>query len=162
VRRVTFLRKMGFQFQTPLHPARAQPIRNWADPTFAPQPETLTRIALVSTNSISQGEQVAPLWSWMFAQGMHIQFSQRTFRWSNEASGKAAVHCAIVGFGLEDVAEQTIYKYEHVGDEPFAKPAANINPYLIDGPSVALAKRYHPLDLYSRCATTAQNANKNR
>jgi N-6 DNA Methylase len=114
-------------------------------PTFPLSPETTTRIAFVSTNSITQGEQVGVLWSWLLAQGLHIHFAHRTFRWSNEASGKAAVHCVIIGFGAEEVEVKTIYEYEHIGGEPLAKPANNINPYLIDGPSVALAKRSHPL-----------------
>ena len=62
------------------------------------------RAAFVSTNSITQGEQVGVLWGWLLAQGMHIHFAHRTFQWSNEASGKAAVHCVIIGFGLADVA----------------------------------------------------------
>jgi hypothetical protein len=116
-----------------------------SDPTFPLAPETATRIAFVSTNSITQGEQVGVLWGWLLAQGMHIHFAHRTFRWSNEASGKAAVHCVIIGFGAENVATKTIYEYEHIGGEPLAKSASNINPYLIDGPNVALAKRSHPL-----------------
>jgi N-6 DNA Methylase len=55
--------------------------------------------AFVSTNSITQGEQVGVLWSWLLAQGIEISFAHRTFKWSNEASGKAAVHCVIIGFG---------------------------------------------------------------
>ncbi len=58
------------------------------------------RCAFVSTNSVTQGEQVGALWGWVLAQGIHINFAHRTFRWSNEASGKAAVHCVIIGFGL--------------------------------------------------------------
>ncbi len=63
------------------------------------------RAAFVSTNSITQGEQVGALWGWMLAQGVKIHFAHRTFSWSNEARGKAAVHCVIVGFGLGNVAE---------------------------------------------------------
>jgi N-6 DNA Methylase len=114
-------------------------------PSFAPPPETATRIAFVSTNSISQGEQVAPLWAWMLAQGLHIQFAHRTFRWSNEASGKAAVHCVIIGFGTEDINGKTIYEYENINCEPAALPAKNINPYLVDAPNVFLQKRSTPI-----------------
>ena len=67
------------------------------------------RAAFVSTNSITQGEQVGVLWGWLLAQGIKIHFAHRTFSWSNEARGKAAVHCVIVGFGLGDVAEKIIY-----------------------------------------------------
>jgi hypothetical protein len=64
------------------------------------------RCAFVSTNSITQGEQVGVLWGWLLAQGVHIHFAHRTFSWSNEARGKAAVHCVIVGFGLDRPARQ--------------------------------------------------------
>jgi len=59
----------------------------------------------------TQGEQVGVLWSWMLAQGVHIQFAHRTFQWSNEASGNAAVHCVIVGFGREERLDKTIFEY---------------------------------------------------
>src|SRR3546814_4485064 len=57
------------------------------------------KAAFVSTNSISQGEQVGILWSDLLARGVFIHFAHRTFQWTNEARGKAAVHCVIVGFG---------------------------------------------------------------
>ena len=50
------------------------------------------------------------LWSWMLVQGVHIHFAHRTFNWSNEASGKAAVHCVIVGFGLDDLPGKVIFE----------------------------------------------------
>lgn len=88
------------------------------------------RAAFVSTNSITQGEQVDVLWGWMLSQGVHIHFAHRTFSWTNEAKGKAAVHCVIIGSGLHDADEKTIYEYEDIRGEPLAVPAANINPYL--------------------------------
>jgi hypothetical protein len=94
------------------------------------------RCAFVSTNSITQGEQVGVLWGWLLAQGVHIHFAHRTFSWSNEARGKAAVHCVIVGFGLEDRPGKVIYEYDDIRGEPHAVSASNINPYLIDGPDV--------------------------
>jgi hypothetical protein len=99
------------------------------------------RCAFVSTNSITQGEQVGVLWSWLIAQGIKIHFAHRTFRWSNEASGKAAVHCVIVGFGLGEVANKTIYEYDDVNGEPHAVQAARINSYLVDAPNVMLENR---------------------
>jgi hypothetical protein len=95
----------------------------------------------VSTNSIVQGEQVGVLWSWMLARGMHIYFAHRTFRWSNEASGKAAVHCVIIGFGAAALGNHVIYEYDDVGSDPHATPATNINPYLVDAPDVVLPSR---------------------
>ena len=104
-----------------------------------------TRVAFVSTNSITQGEQVGVLWGWLLAQGVHIQFAHRTFRWNNEARGKAAVHCVILGFGLEDRPGKVIYEYDDIKGEPHAVPAVNINPYLIDGPNVIAVARMQPV-----------------
>lgn len=110
-----------------------------------PVPATPLRVAFVSTNSITQGEQVGVLWGWMLAQGVHIHFAHRTFSWTNEAKGKAAVHCVIVGFGLQDVAEKTIFEYEDIKGEALAVPVSNINPYLVDAPDVVLARRSQPI-----------------
>jgi len=99
------------------------------------------RVAFVSTNSITQGEQVGVLWSWMLAQGMKIQFAHRTFQWSNDAKGVAAVHCVIIGFGAQDLPGKTIYQYDDIKGEPLALPATRINPYLVDAPDVALPSR---------------------
>ncbi|MCL5060797.1 MAG: class I SAM-dependent DNA methyltransferase [Candidatus Thermoplasmatota archaeon] len=104
-----------------------------------------TRCAFVSTNSITQGEQVGVLWGWLLAHGIKIHFAHRTFSWSNEARGKAAVHCVIVGFGLGEVAGKTIYEYADIKGEPHALPAANINPYLVDAPDVVLDNRRAPI-----------------
>lgn len=104
-----------------------------------------TRCAFVSTNSITQGEQVGVLWGWLLARGVKIHFAHRTFSWSNEARGKAAVHCVIVGFGLGEVTEKWMYEYEDIRGEPLAVAAANINPYLVDAADVVLAKRRDPI-----------------
>ena len=106
---------------------------------------TRPRTAFVSTNSIVQGEQVGVLWSWMLAQGVHIQFAHRTFSWRNEASGNAAVHCVIIGFGLEDAPGRVIYGYDDIKGKPRGVPAENINPYLINGPDVIAAARMSPI-----------------
>lgn len=103
------------------------------------------RAAFVSTNSITQGEQVGVLFSWLLAQGVHIQFAHRTFQWSNDAKGVAAVHCVIVGFGLVDVPGKTIYQYDNIRGEPLAVKASHINPYLVDAPDVVLPRRSKPL-----------------
>ncbi len=105
----------------------------------------LPRCAFVSTNSITQGEQVGVLWGWMLAQGVHIHFAHRTFSWTNEAKGRAAVHCVIIGFGLEDRPGKTIYEYEDIKGDPLAVPANNINPYLVDAPNVVLPRRRNPV-----------------
>ena len=106
---------------------------------------TGTRAAFVSTNSITQGEQVAVLWGEMQRLGMHTHFAHRTFQWSNEASGKAAVHCVIVGFGPNDQTGKTIYEYDDIQGLPHAVPAKRINAYLVDAPDVLLNKRRTPI-----------------
>lgn len=101
--------------------------------------------AFVSTNSICQGEQVGALWGWLLAQGIKIHFAHRTFAWSNEARGVAAVHCVIVGFGLGERVSKTIFEYEDVRGEPHPIAASNINPYLVDAPDVVLPRRSQPV-----------------
>ena len=133
----------------------ATPTAHAAGPSPQPSPQrgegaTATgpgapRAAFVSTNSITQGEQVGVLWGWLLGQGVHIHFAHRTFAWSNEARGKAAVHCVIVGFGLQDRPDKVIYEYADIKGEPHAVPAANINPYLVDGPDVTLDKCSQPI-----------------
>lgn len=109
------------------------------------QANPAVRTALVSTNSITQGEQVGVLWGWLLKQGVNIQFAHRTFQWNNEGKGVAAVHCVIVGFGLQDLPEKTIYTYDDIKGEPIAVAATNINPYLVDAPTVFIDKRRKPL-----------------
>jgi hypothetical protein len=107
--------------------------------------DTPSRAAFVSTNSITQGEQVAVLWGEMQRLGMYTHFAHQTFQWANEASGKAAVHCVIVGFGPEDQANKTIYEYEDIKGLPHAVHAKHINAYLVDAPNVLLNKRRTPI-----------------
>jgi hypothetical protein len=103
------------------------------------------RIAFVSTNSICQGEQAGLLWSHLRPLGMQIHFAHRTFSWSNEARGLAAVHCVIVGFGPQDVTSKTLYDYDDIKGEPHAVPARNINPYLVDAADLTLESRRTPI-----------------
>lgn len=104
------------------------------------------RAALVSTNSITQGEQVGTLWSWMLANGIRIHFAHRTFRWTNEASGNAVVHCVIIGFARAEPAQpRRLFDYESVNSEPHEVAARNINPYLVDAADILLTKRRRPL-----------------
>ena len=103
------------------------------------------RCAFVSTNSITQGEQVGLLWPLLLSKGVRIQFAQRTFQWNNEAKGVAAVHCVIVGFGLRDAVSRRIFDYSDIRGEPQELAAANINPYLVDAPDVVLTNRSDPI-----------------
>lgn len=102
-------------------------------------------VALVSTNSITQGEQPGILWAALLARGVRINFAHRTFEWDSEARGKAAVHCVIVGFALFDRPDKVIFDYEFPKAEAQVISAKNINPYLVDGPEVTLPKRSRPI-----------------
>ena len=101
----------------------------------------LIRCAFVSTNSITQGEQVGVLWRELYRLGIHIQFAHRTFKWSNEARGKAAVHCVIIGFAQTEPANPRIADYDDVAGEPHFINARAINPYLVDAPVALLVNR---------------------
>lgn len=100
------------------------------------------RAALVSTNSITQGEQVPILWKPLFEQfGIHFDFAYPTFRWDSESSLKAHVHCVIVGFSQTQNKDP---KRLYLPDGTY-KPCTNINGYLVDGPSVFVESRTKPL-----------------
>lgn len=101
--------------------------------------------ALVSTSSITQGEQVGLLWSFMLSHGIRIHFAHRTFRWSNEASGRAAVHCVIIGFGRHDAKTRRLFDYDTPSGLPHEIAAAHINPYLVDAEDILLSKRSTPI-----------------
>lgn len=101
--------------------------------------------ALVSTNSIIQGEQVPILWKYLFEQDININFLHQTFKWSNDAKGVAAVYCAIVGFALFDKPEKQIFEYADIKDEPNEVRAKNINGYGIDAPSIFIERRGKPI-----------------
>ena len=101
---------------------------------------TSVRSALVSTNSVSQGESVANLWKPLFDDGVHIDFAYRTFRWDSEAKIKAHVHCVIIGFS---VAASSTPKKLFDGDR--YQVANNINGYLLDGENVFVESRSKPI-----------------
>ncbi|MEQ8180220.1 MAG: DNA methyltransferase, partial [Smithellaceae bacterium] len=103
------------------------------------------RCAFVSTNSLTQGEQVGVLWSWMLEQSMKIFFAHRTFQWNNEARGKAAVHCVIIGFSASEISPKWLFEYENIKGQPHKIKAQNINPYLVDAPNVVLVNRSKPI-----------------
>lgn len=97
--------------------------------------------SFVSTNSITQGEQVGVLWSELYRRGIHIHFAHRTFRWSNEARGKAAVHCVIVGFRILSTGKVRLFDYAHPNGLPHEVTVERINAYLVDAPEVLLSNR---------------------
>ncbi len=105
-----------------------------------------TKTALVSTNSIAQGEQTGILWNELFNNyKVKIQFAHQTFKWHNDAEGLAGVHCIVIGFGKEDVKEKYIFEYENIKGEPSKIKAKNINPYLVQGSDTIILKRRKPI-----------------
>ncbi|HYD23000.1 MAG TPA: type IIL restriction-modification enzyme MmeI, partial [Flavipsychrobacter sp.] len=102
------------------------------------------KTAFVSTNSISQGEQVSALWKELFANyGVKIHFAYRTFKWNNEARGNAAVHVIIVGFANFDVNEKLIFDNTTADSEKIRTD--NINPYLVAGKDNWIPLRKKPI-----------------
>lgn len=98
--------------------------------------DTDIRTALVSTNSVSQGESVSNLWKPLFEMGVHIDFAHRTFRWDSEANIKAHVHCVIIGFSIENLSKpKIIYESDRF------QIVKNINAYLIEAPNVFIESR---------------------
>jgi hypothetical protein len=108
--------------------------------------KTSIKVGLVSTNSIVQGEQVALLWEpLMMRYGVHINFAHRTFQWSNEAKGVAAVHCVIVGFSTAKETPCTLFDYDTLKSDPHAIKVKNINAYLIDADDIFLSNKSEPI-----------------
>jgi len=106
---------------------------------------TKIKVAFVSTNSISQGEQVGILWNHLFAKNIKINFAHRTFKWSNEAKGNAQVYVVIIGFSNSEINNKYIYDYENPKSEAVEIKAKNINPYLIDFADILIQNRTKPL-----------------
>ncbi len=102
------------------------------------------RAALVSSNSITQGEQVAIMWPPLIEEGMQIDFAYRTFRWDNEAKGTAAVHCVVIGFSyIRREDKKMLYVTPPCSTSPLI--CNHINPYLLEGPDVFIPSRQHPI-----------------
>ena len=116
-------------------------VAGWYFKASALMEETCIRTAFVSTNSITQGEQVAGVWKPLYDRfDIHIDFAYRTFRWDSEANIKAHVHCVIVGFSCKSNPKQ---KQLYSSDRPIL--VENINAYLLDAPNVFIEKRNRPL-----------------
>lgn len=112
-------------------------VSNWYKKATKYINDTSIQCAFVSTNSITQGEQVSILWEKLFNDyEISINFAYRTFKWGSEASSKAHVHCVIIGFSQENKTNKYIYVSENR-----AIKAKNINAYLVDGPNVFIRAR---------------------
>lgn len=103
------------------------------------------KCAFVSTNSIAQGEQPAILWKELFKHGISINFAHRTFRWSNEGKGVAAVHCVIIGFSKNSSGTKKLFTYESLKADPTLVIASQINPYLVDASNILIENRSNPI-----------------
>jgi hypothetical protein len=105
--------------------------------------KTAIRVGFVSTNSITQGEQVEILWRELFKRKITIQFAYPTFVWTSEARGKAHVHCVIIGFSLQSPLEKRLFE---VQDGKYTdKIVRNISPYLVEGSDLVLPSRSKPI-----------------
>ena len=103
-------------------------------------------VAFVSTNSITQGEQVGVLWNALFQRyAIKIHFGHRTFAWQSEARGKAHVHVVIVGFAAMETTGKHIYDYDADAEHPVVSYVSNISPYLIEGSDKAITNRTAPV-----------------
>ena len=106
--------------------------------------KTAIHAAFVSTNSITQGEQVAILWQPLFDRKLQFDFAYRTFRWDSESTKKAHVHCVIIGFSYaQKNADKNPQKF--IDNKGMKHLAKNINAYLIDAPNVFVESRKKPL-----------------
>lgn len=101
--------------------------------------ETNIHSAFVSTNSITQGEQVPILWEVLMQEGIIINFAYKSFIWDSEANLKAHVHCVIVGFSYEELKNKLLYS------DQSCKPCAHINAYLAEIPDIFVKRRTKPL-----------------
>lgn len=101
--------------------------------------------AFVSTNSVVQGESVVDLFAAIFQAGWSIKFAHRTFEWDSEATGKAGVHCVIIGFTKRST-QPRLFDYENVKSRPKEVAVKNVNAYLVDGPNVLVTSRRTPLN----------------
>ena len=99
-----------------------------------------TKCAFVSTNSITQGEQIAPLWNVL--KNIQIDFAYRTFRWDSESNEKAQVHCVIIGFSQKDSAQKQKIIFDESG---IKRNVENINGYLLDAPNIYVASKSKPI-----------------
>lgn len=108
---------------------------------------TTTECAFVSTNSICQGEHIPAFWNpYILPRNIHINFAHQTFKWSNEAKGKAAVHCVIVGFAFVDRKDKRLFVYDKPNGQPKETHVKRINPYLYDAVDPYTERRDKPVN----------------
>ncbi len=108
--------------------------------------DTKIKTGFVSTNSIIQGEQTGILWNELLNNyNIKIHFAHTTFNWTNEAKGKAAVHCVIIGFANFDTKNKLLFVYDDIKGESQERIVKNINPYLVEANDLVILKRTKPI-----------------
>lgn len=121
-------------------------VANWFLLTARYTEGTAIEFAFVATNSLTQGEQVPLLWPYLLERhGLLIRFAHRTFRWSNEARGNAAVHCIIVGLTRDSSATRRLFEYADPKAGPLEIRVESINPYLAAGSGSVVRKSASPI-----------------
>jgi len=104
------------------------------------------KVAFVSTNSITQGEQAALLWNDLINNHqIRIHFAHQTFKWGNEARGVAGVHVVIIGFSNFAVKNKGLFEYDNFSNDPHSRDVKNISPYLVEGPDITISTRGEPI-----------------
>ncbi|MCC5944086.1 MAG: class I SAM-dependent DNA methyltransferase [Bernardetiaceae bacterium] len=108
--------------------------------------KTNIKVAFVSTNSITQGEQVSVLWNELLNHyHIKIHFAHNTFKWSNEARGKAAVYCVIIGFAAFEPVQRVLYAYADVKGEADRMEVKKLNPYLVAADDIIIVRQKKPI-----------------
>lgn len=110
---------------------------------------TSIKAAFISTNSITQGEQVAYLWQPLINMGVIINFAHKTFSWRNGLSNDASVFVIIIGFSYISNTDKVIYEYDTPQSLPHLLNVSNINPYLLDRPNIIVNSRRTPLSSFT-------------
>jgi type I restriction-modification system DNA methylase subunit len=125
-------------------------VTNWFKKSAEFIAGTKARVAFVSTNSITQGEQPSVLWTELWKLGMRIDFAHRTFSWSSEAPGAASVHCVIIGFSSRPKPSRLrLWNYVDLKENGIESSVSNITPYLTDGPDIVISSRQEPFDSHT-------------
>ncbi|MDU5105787.1 DNA methyltransferase [Clostridium sp.] len=122
---------------------------------------TSIKAAFISTNSITQGEQVSYLWKPLINNSLIINFAHRTFSWKNGLSNDASVFVIIIGFSYINNTNKVIYEYDTPNSLPHLLIANNINPYLLDKPNIIVDSRKNPLSPFTPKAIKGSMPNDN-
>ena len=117
----------------------------WYKKAFDYIKNTRIEVAFVSTNSITQGGQAEILWRYLFAYGIVINFAHQTFKWWNEAKGKAQVYCVIIGFAMFERSVKKLFRYDTPTSQPKMTKVQFLNQYLADAPDILIESRSKPL-----------------